>query len=272
MIVKINNKISVGKGQPLLLLAGPCVIENYDFNAKIAEKIQEITQKLGINFVYKSSFDKANRTSISSFRGVSMHEGLEILAKIKSNLHVPIVTDIHESHQAAPVAQVCDILQIPAFLCRQTDLLVAAAQTGKVVNVKKGQFLAPWDMKNVVRKLQDAGSNNIMLTERGSTFGYNTLVVDMRSLVQMREFGFPIVFDATHAVQMPGGKGETTGGQREFVPVLANAAAAVGIDALFMEVHSDPASAPSDGPNMLNINDLEEVLSKIIKIRDAVSQ
>ncbi len=270
MNVAINKKISVGNDQPLLLIAGPCVIESYDFNCAMAEKIKKITDGLGINFVFKSSFDKANRTSIHSFRGVDMHQGLEILAKIKEKIDVPIVTDIHESYQAEAVSQVCDILQIPAFLCRQTDLLVAAAKTGRVVNVKKGQFLAPWDMKNVVKKLQEVGTNKIMLTERGTSFGYNTLVVDMRSLVQMREFGFPIVFDATHAVQMPGGKGETTGGQREFVPVLANAAVAVGIDALFMEVHSDPDNAPSDGPNMLNINQLELVLSKILKIRNAI--
>lgn len=270
MNVEINEKINVGKDQPLLLIAGPCVIESYNFNCMIAEKIKIITEKLNINFVYKSSFDKANRTSIQSFRGVNMNEGLEILSKIKSKLDVPIITDIHESGQAKPVSEVCDILQIPAFLCRQTDLLVAAAQTGKVVNVKKGQFLAPWDMKNVVRKLEDAGTKKIMLTERGTSFGYNTLVVDMRGIVHMKEFGYPVVFDATHSVQMPGGKGETSGGQREFVPILANAATAIGIDALFMEVHTDPENAPSDGPNMLNLSDLENILTKILRIREAI--
>lgn len=267
--IHITEQIKVGNEEPLLLIAGPCVIENEDFNTKIAEEILKITQKFPINFIFKSSFDKANRTSINSFRGVEMQEGLRILENIKRKIGVSVLTDIHESSQAKAVAQVCDVLQIPAFLCRQTDLLVAAAETSKCVNVKKGQFLAPWDMKNVVKKLEEAGCERIMLTERGTSFGYNTLVVDMRGLVQMREFGYPVCFDATHSVQMPGGKGETSGGQREFVPVLAKAAAAVGINALFMEVHTNPENAPSDGPNMLYLKDLEKNLEKILKIREA---
>lgn len=265
--IQITEKIRVGNNEPLLLIAGPCVIENESFNTQLAEDILKITEKFPINFVYKSSFDKANRTSINSFRGVGLDEGLRILENIKNKVGVPVLTDIHESSQAKAVAQVCDILQIPAFLCRQTDLLSAAAETGKCVNVKKGQFLAPWDMKNVVKKLEDAGCENIMLTERGTSFGYNTLVVDMRGLVQMAEFGYPVCFDATHSVQMPGGKGETSGGQREFVPVLARAAAAVGINALFMEVHPSPDAAPSDGPNMLYLKDLEKTLERILKVR-----
>ncbi len=267
--VEIAGRFKIGEGEPLVLIAGPCVIENYDFNLKIAHEISKICKSLDINLIYKSSFDKANRTSTNSFRGVSMEEGLVILGKIKKELDLPVLTDIHESWQAKPVAEIVDVLQIPAFLCRQTDLLVAAAETGKPVNVKKGQFLAPWDMKNVVKKLESSGTKQIMLTERGTSFGYNTLVVDYRGLVQMREFGYPVIFDATHSVQMPGGKGETSGGQREFVPVLAKAAVAVGIDALFMEVHETPDQAPSDGPNMIALKDLEKVLTSILKIREA---
>lgn len=269
MLVEITPNIIVGKGQPLALIGGPCVIESLDFNLRMAEQIKKITDKLNIPLIFKSSFDKANRTSVKSFRGVSMDEGLRILDEIKTQVGVPVLTDIHESHQAAPSAQVCDVLQIPAFLCRQTDLLVAAAKTGKTVNVKKGQFLAPWDMKNVVTKLEASGCSKIMLTERGTSFGYNTLVVDFRGLVQMAEYGYPIVFDATHSVQMPGGKGEKSGGQREFVSVLAKAAAVVGIDVLFMEVHDNPDQAPSDGPNMIKLSDLEQTLTKILRVREA---
>lgn len=268
-IVSITSEIKVGKNQPLTLIAGPCVIESLDFNLKMAEQIKKVCNKLGVPLIFKSSFDKANRTSVKSFRGVEMEEGLRILETIKKEVGVPVLTDIHESHQAKPSAEVCDVLQIPAFLCRQTDLLVAAAQTGKTVNVKKGQFLAPWDMKNVVTKLEQSGAEKIMLTERGTSFGYNTLVVDFRGLVQMAEYGYPVVFDATHSVQMPGGKGESSGGQREFVPVLAKAAAAVGIDVLFMEVHENPDSAPSDGPNMIKLSDLENTLIDILRIRNA---
>ncbi|NJK55329.1 MAG: 3-deoxy-8-phosphooctulonate synthase [Pleurocapsa sp. SU_5_0] len=268
---QITNTLSIGDRQPLTLIGGPCVIESEDFTLKMAEEIQKICDRLQISFIFKSSFDKANRTSISSFRGYPMDRGLEILQKVKDKIGVPVLTDIHESHQAATVAEVADVLQIPAFLCRQTDLLMAAAATGKAINVKKGQFLAPWDMKNVVTKLESAGANNILLTERGTSFGYNALVVDFRSLPQMRELGYPVVFDATHSVQMPGGKGDKTGGQREFVPYLAKAAAAVGIDALFMEVHENPDLAPSDGPNMMFLADLEKTLREILNIHNLQS-
>jgi 2-dehydro-3-deoxyphosphooctonate aldolase (KDO 8-P synthase) len=268
----ITSNITIGEGHPLTLIGGPCVIESEDFTLKMADEIKQVCDRLSIPFIFKSSFDKANRTSINSFRGQAIYEGLEILQKVKEKIGVPVLTDIHESSQAAIAAEVVDVLQIPAFLCRQTDLLVAAAETGRVVNVKKGQFLAPWDMKNVVRKLETSGARNILLTERGTSFGYNALVVDYRSLPQMRAFGYPIVFDATHSVQMPGGQGDKSGGQRHFVPTLARAAAAVGIDALFMEVHADPDNAPSDGPNMIPLEQLEAVLKPILQIRAAVAQ
>jgi len=268
---QIADKFLIGDGQPLALLAGPCVIESEDFTLKMAEEIKKVCDHLNVNLIFKSSFDKANRTSISSFRGQAMERGLAILNRVKQEVGVPVVTDIHESYQAAPVAEIADILQIPAFLCRQTDLLLAAAATGRAINVKKGQFLAPWDMQNVVKKLEDGGAKNIMLTERGTSFGYNALVVDFRGLPQMREFGYPVVFDATHSVQMPGGQGNTSGGQREFVPYLARAAAAIGIDALFMEVHENPDKALSDGPNMVPLNKLEDVLTQIIRVREAIN-
>ncbi len=265
---QITDTLSIGDRQPLTLIGGPCVIESEDFTLKMAEEIRKICDRLNISFIFKSSFDKANRTSINSFRGHSMDRGLAILQKVKEQIGVPVLTDIHESQQAATVAEVVDVLQIPAFLCRQTDLLVAAAATGKAINIKKGQFLAPWDMKNVVKKLEHGGAKNILLTERGTSFGYNALVVDFRSLPQMRELGYPVVFDATHSVQMPGGKGDKTGGQREFVPYLAKAAAAVGIDALFMEVHEDPDIAPSDGPNMIPLANLENILRQVETIHN----
>jgi 2-dehydro-3-deoxyphosphooctonate aldolase (KDO 8-P synthase) len=268
---QIADKFAIGDGQPLALLAGPCVIESEDFTLKMAEDIQKVCDRLNINLIFKSSFDKANRTSISSFRGQAMERGLAILNRVKQEIGVPVVTDIHESYQAAPVAEIVDLLQIPAFLCRQTDLLMAAAATGKAINVKKGQFLAPWDMKNVVKKLEEGGAQNILLTERGTSFGYNALVVDFRGLPQMREFGYPVVFDATHSVQMPGGQGNTSGGQREFVPYLARAAAAIGIDALFMEVHENPDQGLSDGPNMVPLNQLEAILTQIVCIREALN-
>ena len=268
---KITDTLSIGDRHPLTLIGGPCVIESEEFTLKMAEEIHKICDRLKISFIFKSSFDKANRTSISSFRGYPMDRGLEILQKVKDKIGVPVLTDIHQSHQAATVAEVADVLQIPAFLCRQTDLLLAAAATGKAINVKKGQFLAPWDMKNVVTKLESGGANNILLTERGTCFGYNALVVDFRSLPQMRELGYPVVFDATHSVQMPGGKGDKTGGQREFVPYLAKAAAAVGIDALFMEVHENPDLAPSDGANMMFLADLEKTLREILNIHNLQS-
>ena len=267
---QITDTLFIGDDCKLTLIGGPCVIESEDFTLKMADEIRKVCDRLNISFIFKSSFDKANRTSINSFRGQSLEKGLEILQKVKDKIGVPVITDIHESSQAAPVAQVADVLQIPAFLCRQTDLLLAAAATGKAINVKKGQFLAPWDMKNVVKKLEAAGAKNILLTERGTSFGYNTLVVDFRSFPQMRELGYPVVFDATHSVQMPGGQGNKSGGQREFVPYLARAAAAIGIDALFMEVHENPDMAPSDGPNMIPLAQLETVLKGIVRVRAAL--
>ena len=252
------------------LIAGPCVIESEENVMLVAKKIKEITDKLDIPFVFKSSFDKANRTSINSFRGPGLEEGLRILNKVKTELNLKVTTDIHEPYQAKEVAKVVDIIQIPAFLCRQTDLLVAAAKTGKTVNVKKAQFLAPWDMKNVVGKLEESGNRDIMLCERGTSFGYNNLVVDMTGLVEMKKFGYPVVFDATHSVQKPGGKGNCTGGNREYVEYLAKAAIAVGADAIFMEVHPDPDNALSDGPNMVKLDELEEILVKLKKVYKAV--
>lgn len=254
------------------LIAGPCAMESEEICMQTATEIKRITDKLGIPYVYKTSFDKANRTSISSYRGLGMEEGLRILQKVKDEVGVKVTTDIHESWQAEPVAKVVDIIQIPAFLCRQTDLLVAAAKTGKTVNVKKAQFLAPWDMKNVVGKLEDSGCKDIMLCERGTTFGYNNFVVDMTSLIEMKSFGYPVVFDATHSVQKPGGKGTSSDGNREFVEYLAKAAIAVGVDALFMEVHPDPENAKCDGPNMVKLSDLEELLTKLVDIYNAINK
>lgn len=262
--VVLNGNIVFGdNSRPFVLIAGPCVLESPERALMIGKRVKEITDRLGIPYVYKSSFDKANRSSIKSFRGPGLEEGLEILQAIKKELAVPVLTDIHEPEQAEPVAEVVDILQIPAFLCRQTDLLLAAAETGKIVNVKKGQFLAPWDMGKVIDKLLSTGNEKILLTERGVSFGYNNLVVDMTSLPVMRDFGYPVVFDATHSVQRPGARGESSGGDRGFVPYLSRAAAAVGIDALFMEVHDNPEEALSDGPNMLYLDDLEEVLREV---------
>ena len=253
-----------------MLIAGPCVIESEENVMLIAEKVKEITERLDLDYYFKASFDKANRTSISSYRGPGIDEGLRILQKVKDTYGLKICTDIHEPWQAEKAAKVCDILQIPAFLCRQTDLLVAAAKTGKLINVKKAQFLAPWDMKNVVNKLEEAGNHNIMLCERGTSFGYNTLVVDMTGIAEMKKFGYPVVMDATHSVQKPGGKGTATGGNRENVEPLAKAAIAAGADALFFEVHPDPDNAKSDGPNMVRLDEFEEMLKRIIKVYDAV--
>lgn len=251
------------------LIAGPCVIESEENAMFIAKSIKEIAEKLDLDYYFKASFDKANRTSINSYRGPGIEEGLRILKKVKVTYGLKICTDIHEPWQAEKAAEVCDIIQIPAFLCRQTDLLVAAAKTGKLINVKKAQFLAPWDMKNVVNKLEEAGNNNIMLCERGTTFGYNTLVVDITGIVEMKKFGYPVVFDATHSVQKPGGKGNATGGNRENVEPLAKAAVAAGADALFFEVHPDPDHAKSDGPNMVKLDEFEGLLSRVIKVYDA---
>ncbi len=260
----------MGETKMFSLIAGPCVIENEEMVFRIAEKMKDITSRLGIEYYFKASFDKANRTSLKAFRGPGIEEGLRLLAKVKSDLGLKIATDIHEPWQAKPAAEVCDLIQIPAFLCRQTDLLVAAAKTGKLVNVKKAQFLAPWDMKNVVNKLKDSGCKEIMLCERGTSFGYNTLVVDMTGIAEMKKFGCPVVFDATHSVQKPGGKGDATGGSREYVEPLAKAAIAAGADWLFMEVHEDPDNALSDGPNMVRLSDMEEMLKRFGKVYEAV--
>lgn len=266
---QITDNLAVGDQCSLTLFGGPCVIESEDFSLKMAAEIKKVCDHLKVNYVFKSSFDKANRSSIDSFRGYPIEEGLKILQKVKNEVGVPIITDIHLPHQAEIAAEVVDVLQIPAFLCRQTDLLLAAAATGKAINVKKGQFLAPWEMKNVVTKLESKGNNRIMLTERGTSFGYNNLVVDFRSLPQMRALGYPVIFDATHSVQMPGGQGDKSGGQREFVPYLARAAAVIGIDALFMEIHEDPDQALSDGPNMIPLAQLESVLQEILSIHNS---
>jgi len=256
---------------PFTLIAGPCVIESPELVFEVAERVKAITERLGITYVFKASFDKANRSSGGSFRGPGMAEGLAVLAEVKRRFGLPLLTDIHESQQAAPVAAVVDVLQIPAFLCRQTDLLLAAAEavrgTDKTINIKKGQFLAPWDMAEVVGKMRAAGAGNLWLTERGSSFGYNTLVVDYRSLPQLRALGCPVIFDATHSVQQPGGRGSSSGGQREFVAPLARAAVAVGVDGLFMEVHPDPETALSDGPNMVPLARLEALLEQLMAIR-----
>lgn len=258
--------------EKFILIAGPCVIESESIVMETAKKLKEITNKYNVDFFLKASFDKANRTSINSFRGLGIDEGLRILKSVKTELGLKIVTDIHLPEQAEKVAEVADILQIPAFLCRQTDLLVAAACTGKIVNVKKAQFLAPWDMSNVVKKIEDSGNRQIMLCERGSSFGYNTLVVDMTSLVEMKKIGYPVIYDATHSVQKPGGEGHATGGNREYVKYLARAAAAVGIDGMFAEVHPDPDNALSDGANMIKLSDFEGVLNEVLMVHNLVQQ
>ncbi|MBD8975726.1 3-deoxy-8-phosphooctulonate synthase [Veillonella magna] len=257
--VKIGN-LTVGGGKGLFLLAGPCVIEDPERTLMIGRRTKEICDRLGIPYIFKASFDKANRSSYSSFRGPGLEEGLKILAHIKKELQVPVVSDIHSVEQIEPAAEVLDVLQIPAFLCRQTDLVYGAAKTGKCVNVKKGQFMAPKDMINVLKKMEEAGNENLMLTERGASFGYNNLVVDMRSFPIMRDFGYPVIFDATHSVQLPGGAGTKSSGQREFVPFLSRAAVGAGVDGLFMEVHDNPEEALSDGPNMVRLDDLEAIL------------
>ena len=260
----------IGAGNPLALLAGPCVLEGLERCLYIGRTIRDITRRLGIPYVFKASFDKANRSSFNGFRGPGLKKGLEMLRTIKKELGVPIVTDIHTEAQAAPAAKVADILQIPAFLCRQTDLLYTAAQTGRVINVKKGQFLAPKDMRNVVDKLLEGGNSNILLTERGASFGYNNLVVDMRSFPIMRSFGYPVVFDATHSVQLPGGAGTSSAGNREYVEYLARAAVGAGVDALFMEVHDNPEEALCDGPNSVYLDKLEDLLKDALAIYDIV--
>lgn len=259
--------VEIGAGK-LAVLAGPCVAESLELCLEVAGKMKEICRELGLGYIFKASFDKANRSSITSYRGPGLEKGLEILKTVKEQIGVPVVTDIHEPEQARKAVEVVDLLQIPAFLCRQTDLLVAAAQTGLPVNVKKGQFLAPEDMAGVVKKLEQANCSGIMLTERGTTFGYHNLTVDFRGLQTMREFNVPVVFDATHSVQLPGGLGTCSGGQRQFIPALSRAAAAVGIDAIFMEVHPDPDKALSDGPNSIRLDDVKTLLAKVKQIHD----
>lgn len=263
--------VGFGDGQ-LAFILGPCVVESAQHALFMAQEIKDICANVGVDVVYKSSFDKANRSSIESFRGDGMQFGLEILAQVKAEIGMPVITDIHEPWQAAKAAEVADILQIPAFLCRQTDLLVAAAETRKAVNVKKGQFLSPWDAKNIVEKLQAAGCQKILLTERGASFGYNNLVVDFRSFPVMRSFGVPVVFDVTHSLQLPGGLGKATGGQAEYIENFARAGVACGVDAVFMEVHDDPANAPSDGPNQLPLSRLENLLRKLKQIHQVILQ
>ena len=266
------GKVAIGGSSPLLLIAGPCVIENEAATLRAAERLIEITSKVGMPLVFKASYDKANRTSVAAFRGPGMQEGLRILAKVKETFGLPLLSDIYSIDQIDEAAAVLDILQIPAFLCRQTDLVVAAARSGKVLNIKKGQFLAPWDMKNVIGKAVDSGNSNLILTERGVSFGYNNLVADMRSLPIMRDMGFPVVFDATHSVQLPGGQGASSGGQREFVEYLGRAAVATGIDGIFMEVHDNPDKALCDGPNSIKLADLGELLKKLTAIDAIVKQ
>lgn len=264
--------IRIANNLPFVLIAGPCQMESRDHALEMSAALKEITGKLGIPFIYKTSFDKANRTSLSGKRGLGLDKALEVFAEVKSVHGVPTLTDVHEKEQCAIAAEAVDVLQIPAFLCRQTDLLIAAAETGKVVNVKKGQFLAPWDMKNVVAKITDSGNPNVLVTERGASFGYNTLVTDFRGIPIMAEqTGMPVVFDATHSVQQPGGQGSSSGGQREFVPVLARAAIAVGVAAVFMETHENPDNAPSDGPNMVPLKEMEALLGRL-KAFDGVTK
>ncbi|MBO6756641.1 MAG: 3-deoxy-8-phosphooctulonate synthase [Roseibium sp.] len=268
-VVEIGD-VRFSNTEPFALMAGPCAMESRDHALECAAAVKEIAGSLGIGLIYKTSFDKANRTSISGGRGVGMADALPVFAEIRETLNLPVVTDVHAADQCAPVAEVVDILQIPAFLCRQTDLLVAAAKTGKVVNVKKGQFLAPWDMKNVLQKVTQSGNSNVLLTERGASFGYNTLVSDMRSLPIMAETGAPVIFDATHSVQQPGGQGASTGGDRQMVPVLSRAAVAVGVAGLFIETHPDPDKAPSDGPNMVPMKDLGALLKQLKALDEVV--
>jgi 2-dehydro-3-deoxyphosphooctonate aldolase (KDO 8-P synthase) len=256
--------VTFGNTLPFALIAGPCALESKAHALEMASALKELARKLGIGLVYKTSFDKANRTSAKSARGIGLDAALPIFAEIRDSLGLPVLTDVHDAAQCARVAQAVDVLQIPAFLCRQTDLLIAAAQTGRVVNVKKGQFLAPWDMANVVAKITSAGNSNVLVTERGASFGYNTLVSDMRALPILKETGAPVIFDATHSVQQPGGQGTASGGERQYIPVLSRAAVAVGVAGLFIETHQDPDKAPSDGPNMLPLKDMEPLLRQLV--------
>ena len=266
----VAGNVKIGGGRPLVLIAGPCVIESEESAIRHASALKEITKKLGMSLIYKSSYDKANRTSFNSYRGPGLKRGLKILSKVKEKTGVPILSDVHCKEEAAIAAKVLDILQIPAFLSRQTDLILACAKTGKVVNIKKGQFLAPWDMKHVIEKIESAGNKRIILTERGVSFGYNNLVSDFRSILIMKEFGYPVIYDATHSVQMPGGLGDKSGGERRFIPYLSMAAVACGADGIFIEVHEDPDKALSDGPNVVKLKDVEAMLTRLKKIEKAV--
>ena len=263
--IKCKN-LKISNDNPICLIAGPCQLENEQHAIDMAGKIKEITKKYQLGFIYKTSFDKANRTSIKGKRGAGLDKSLPIFDKIRKELETPVLTDIHTAEQCSIVSEHVDVIQIPAFLCRQTDLLIAAAKTKKIINVKKGQFLAPWDITNVIKKISESGNENILITERGSSFGYNSLVSDMRSLPIMAKTGYPVVFDATHSVQQPGGLGDKSGGQREFVPILSRAAVAVGVAAVFIETHNDPDNAPSDGPNMIPLNKLDQLLNQLIEI------
>ncbi|MDH3347322.1 MAG: 3-deoxy-8-phosphooctulonate synthase [Desulfobulbaceae bacterium] len=267
-----GNTFDIGPGKPLLLLAGPCVLESGELAWEIAREMKDICARLGINYVFKASFDKANRTSIGSFRGPGPEKGLRLLGRLREEIEVPIVSDVHEPSQMDLAGETLDIIQIPAFLCRQTDLLISAARTGKIVNIKKGQFVSPWDMINAVNKIRESGCEKIMLTERGASFGYNNLVVDMRSIPVMKSYNCPVIYDATHSVQLPGGSGGTSGGQREFIPSLSRAAMAVGIDGLFMEVHPNPDKALCDGPNSWALDKVEDLLKQLLIIRNAANE
>lgn len=267
--MKIDD-INIGTGHPLLIISGPCVIENYDITYKIAAFLKDLTDRLGVNFIFKASFDKANRTSIDAFRGPGIDAGLEMLARIKSEVGVKVLSDVHRIRDIAQAAEILDIIQVPAFLCRQTDFIIEISRTGRPLNIKKGQFLAPMDMTNVVDKVKSTGNTNILLTERGAMFGYNNLVVDFRGIKIMQQTGCPVIFDATHSVQLPGGAGNSSGGQREFAPVLAKAAVATGVDGVFMEVHPDPDNALCDGPNSLRLDSLETLFTQLVRIREIV--
>ena len=268
--IEIRN-IVVGGNNPPLIIAGPCVIENEEITFQVAQKLKEICGSVGLPFIFKSSFDKANRTSVTSFRGPGLEKGLRLLAEVKSRLDIPVISDIHSIEEIRPAAEVLDVIQIPAFLCRQTDLLIAASNTGKPVNVKKGQFLAPWDMQNIIGKFISTGNEKLMITERGTTFGYNNLVVDFRSFPIMRSFGYPVIFDVTHSLQLPGGQGTSSGGNSEYIPQLARAGVAFGLDGVFLEVHENPAIALSDGSNSLRLGDLEPLLIQLKKIHEVAS-
>ncbi len=264
------GKLTISNKSTFTLIAGPCQLESEEHALEMASKLKEITQKIKIGLIYKTSYDKANRTSLKSQRGAGLKKSLPIFDKIKKELDLPILTDVHTAEQCEIVSKHVDVIQIPAFLCRQTDLLIAAAKTGKIINIKKGQFLAPWDMKNVIKKIEDSGNKNILVTERGASFGYNTLVSDMRSLPIMAKFGYPVVFDATHSVQQPGGMGDKSGGQREFVQYLSRAAIAIGVGAIFIETHQDPDNAPSDGPNMVPLSKIENLLRQLVEIDNLI--